>query len=176
MRLIFLYHRPSLITKRRNSSKGSSTLSHFHCYNFRGTDEILEKVDIPLPQAKSDNKEEEQFKRFFYSCLTFIVIISEVPVRYQRRLIFLYHRPSLITKRRNSSKGSSTLSHFHCYNFRGTDEVSEKVDIPLPQAKSDNKEEEQFKRFFYSVSGEVILQRLFYYYGYEKCYSKSQVL
>ena len=81
-------------------------------------------------------------------------------MRYQRRLIFLYHRPSLITKRRNSSKGSSTLSHFHCYNFRGTDEVSEKVDIPLPQAKSDNKEEEQFKRFFYSVSGEVILQQV----------------
>ena len=72
-------------------------------------------------------------------------------MRYQRRLRFLYHRPSLITKRRNSSKGSSTLSHFHGYNFRSTDEVSE-VDIPLPQAKSDNKEEEQFKKFFYSVS------------------------
>ena len=106
-RLIFLYHRSSLITRRRNSSKGFSTLSHFHCFNFRGTDEVSEKVDIPLPQAKSDNKEEEQFKRFFYSSPTFIVIISEVQMRYQRMLIFLYHRPSLITKKRNSSKGSS---------------------------------------------------------------------
>ena len=43
--------------------------------------------------------------------------------------------------------------------FRGTDETSEKLDIPLPQTKSDSKEEEQFRRFFYSVSGEVTIFR-----------------
>ena len=44
--------------------------------------------------------------------------------------------------------------------FSGTDETSEKLDIPLPHTKSDNKEEEQFRRFFYSVSGEV---NMFFY-------------
>ncbi|KAL4237592.1 hypothetical protein ACF0H5_002306 [Mactra antiquata] len=36
----------------------------------------------------------------------------------------------------------------------GTDEPSEKLDISLPQPHPDNEQEEQFRRFFYSVSGE----------------------
>ncbi|KAH3856513.1 calpain-9-like [Dreissena polymorpha] len=36
----------------------------------------------------------------------------------------------------------------------GTDEPSEKLDIALPQVQADNEQEEQFRRFFYSVSGE----------------------
>lgn len=42
--------------------------------------------------------------------------------------------------------------------FRDVDEVPGKSDVTLPQQPPNKEQEEQFKRFFYAVSGEVILE------------------